>query len=114
MGYKMQRLEKHGCFYVFQPGNGTRYKIFATDTMVENGYDAIVCWLKNGDMGGSAFRFCRYGHISLEYIMEKMNVSNMYDAAAIMLFCKEQFGMELHGIPQEIQTLSWWLNLEAA
>lgn len=105
----MSKPISNGPWFDFQPGNGTRYKIFAMKVDPDNlGFNVIVCWLKNGDMGGPSFRFSDGGHIDLYYFMEKTGITNEHDASAIMLFCQLQFGVTLYGIPDEVRQRDWW------
>ena len=107
-------LEQSGPFYNFQPGNGTRYALFAVETGGRNEFNVVIAWLKYGDMGGPAFRFAKGGDVGLAYFMSKTDVKYIDDAAAILLFCQQRFGVKLNGIPDSVTEQKWWPKQEAA
>ncbi len=94
--------------FVFQPGNGTRYKIFASkvDPDERKVFNLIVAWLKYGDMGGPSCLLRINGEIHVNYFMEKMDLKNTPDAVAILCFMREQFGVQVW-IPHEYKQQKW-------
>ena len=97
--------------FVFQPGNTTRYKLFAAkvDPDERQVYNLIVAWLKYGDMGGPSCLLRLNGEIHVNYFMEKMSMKNTPDAVAILCFMREQFGVKVW-IPPEYERKQWVLD----
>jgi hypothetical protein len=67
----------------WQPGNGTRYDIvYAED---DKGRIHFT-WLYRGGSGGSTFSFEPGGYVHHGYLMEKMDLRSMGDAAGLLAF----------------------------
>jgi len=96
--------------FVFCPGNGTRYKLFAAKIQPDHrgAYDLIVAWLKRDDMGGPSTLMSTQNGMYYAYFMEKMGMKNVPDAIAIMCFMREQFGAKVE-LPHDSEQLSWVL-----
>jgi len=94
--------------HTYQPGNMTRYRIFAERF---SGYVAFM-WLKLNDRGGHGMIVV--GHeMDLGYFQEKSGVTNEPDAVALCCFLWERFGIEVSGIPDEYRRERWfqsWLT----
>ena len=75
--------------YDYQPGNGTRY--FLAYGRLEGG-DALLTWLRRGDVGGVAFRIpSHFGTIFQDYFEEKTGLSGQEaDTAALLGFLEQQ------------------------
>jgi hypothetical protein len=79
---KMKMITERGAFEEFCPGNGTRYFLLCT----EIDHDLVLCWFKNGDNGGSAFRITNHWGIAAGYLMEKMSIRLYGDALALLVY----------------------------
>jgi len=106
--------DQRGDFYDYQPGNMTRYYIYARRTLDFDGDDSLaVFWLREGDTGGSGMTLKTDIPMHLGYFMEKTRIKNECDCVALLCFMREVFGVEIEGIPAAYQRLDWVKNAEA-
>lgn len=102
---RITQESKH--MFVFQPGNGTRYKIFASKIDPDTrGYNLIVAWLSRDDMGGPAMLTFIGGSLDYGYFREKTKIKNEPDAVAILCFMREQFGVKVY-LPHGYEDKKW-------
>jgi hypothetical protein len=101
-------------FYDYQPGNATRYYIYARPTIDWEGEDAIAFfWLREGDTGGRGMVLKRNLSLHLAYFMEKSQIKNECDCVALLCFLGEAFGVKIEGIPMGYRGYQWFLDAEA-
>jgi hypothetical protein len=105
----MRRLQKLSeDVYVFQPGNVTRYCIYAR--LADGGQRVAFMWLARGDVGGHGMMVHVEHDIDLSYFMEKAAIKNEPDAVAILCFLRETFGVKPAGIPEWYKDETWYRN----
>ena len=73
-------------FIDWQPGNGSRYPLMFT-RLPNGGW--LIAYLWKSDVAGPSFKW-RENYINLDYMMDKMGLSNQYDAQAIGAFLLTQ------------------------
>ena len=78
-------------FIDWQPGNGSRYPLMFT-RLPNGGW--LIAYLWKSDVAGPSFKW-RENYINLDYMMDKMGLSNQYDAQAIGAFLLTQ-GIEVN------------------
>jgi len=105
----MERLQKLSeDVYVFQPGNVTRYCIYAR--LTNDGQQVAFMWLVRGDVGGHGMLVHLEYDIDLRYFMEKTGIKNQPDAVALLCFLRETFHAKPAGIPEWYEKESWYRN----
>jgi hypothetical protein len=96
-------------FYDYQPGNMTRYFIYAAPlTAAEHEHRIMFVWLDRADIGGRGMVLHIGHHLHLAYFQEKTRIDNQADAVALLCFLFEHFDMKPEGIPREYFDLSWF------
>jgi len=79
--------------FEYQPGNGTRYCIYAKRTAPTHaGGNLALFWLHMSDNGGSGMIMDTHSPTHIAYFMEKVGISRMGDAIALMCFARDRFG----------------------
>ena len=96
--------------YIHEPGNATRYDLYYGPAN-SSGLKYILVWALRGGSGGQAFVFDRDGVVSADYLMEKMALSSIADAAALLAFLSEQ-GVSVV-MPQGFSNAGVWCRHEA-
>jgi len=91
-------------FIDWQPGNGSRYPLMFATT--PNG-GWFIAYLWRSDVGGPCFKW-RDNYVHLSYMMEKMGITNEYDAQAIGAFLLTQ------GIQVELGWGQQWYDFQRA
>lgn len=70
----------------WEPGNGSRYPLMFVDSTDERGHRTwVIGYLRNSNVGGSCFKW-HGDFVNLDYMMDKMGLTNEYDAQAIATF----------------------------
>ena len=70
----------------WEPGNGSRYPLMFSDTTDERGHRTwVIGYLRNSNVGGSCFKW-HGDFVNLDYMMDKMGLTNEYDAQGIATF----------------------------
>ena len=74
----------------WEPGNATRYDLYFGEVS-PRWY--LLCWMRFGGSGGSAFCFAKGSRVHYGYLMEKMEIKEG-DADGILAFLETQ-GVEV-------------------
>lgn len=82
-------------FYDYQPGNGTRYALLYGKAETPNGEEAVLVWLRDGDVAGPAFRVMGHMVLQPDYFLSKMKLTSESDASALLGFLEERGHMVL-------------------
>lgn len=99
----------------YQPGNCTRYMILARKIKRSNydPADLAFFWLLRGDRGGQGMILDSNDEMHLDYFQEKTGIHNECDAVALLCFLRDQFGVEILGIPDSYRRERWFLGTGA-
>ena len=81
--------------FEYQPGNGTRYCIYAKRTVSHAGGNLALFWLRISDVGGLGMIMDTGSPTHIAYFIEKTQVARMTDAIALMCFARDRFGAKV-------------------
>ena len=79
-------------FIDYQPGNGTRYPVYLGQTDKGNW---IITLMWSSGSGGTAFKFSG-APIHYSYIIEKLKLNFVADAAALLALIHKETGIEVY------------------
>lgn len=100
--------------YEYQPGNGTRYCIYARRTNpTHTGGTLALFWLHMSDVGGLGMIMDTRSPTHIDYFMEKTGVHRMGDAIALMCFARDRFGAKVRFDEHLYEKGSWAASIIA-
>ncbi|GAF70723.1 unnamed protein product [marine sediment metagenome] len=90
----MERIKQEAeHIYIWQPGNGTRYRLCMRRMKLESGLEPkrwMVTWLRYGDVAGPSLIINVPGAVYASYVANKMDI-DVADAVAICIFLRDSF-----------------------
>ena len=83
-------------FIEWEPGNCTRYACVVASVKDGQGEPCVLLsWLKNGDGGGPSILIRPWSTVSIDYLMEKMEVGEA-DGAALLALLEQECGVDVY------------------